>query len=356
MKLCIIGGGIMGLMVAYQAITKLKYQFREIYLFDAGLPGSSVGDVKALNMAYSGVYLKAVQYAKGYWLKLLHELSGKYYFPIGNLYVNHDNYTPSKFSSYPKLYQVGNNSYQALYDISAGLLDNQAIQALLIRIIRQLGVKCYFNTSVTKVCDKSSRLYYKSDSNIKSVRYDRCVLAGGAWINQILKKSNLPKIKYRITLEQITLLKIPPHTPPSQLPTHIISGELHGNFCYTYPPITGSELHTDHFKVVVHTHPNIDTTTTISQLQNRNIKPPNHQLLESAIQFCQKYLQPDTYNLLANQAEIDYLRCPYTYRDDGTGSDFIVSKLPNHPNIIVMVGFRGEGFKFSPTMANYLCI
>ena len=111
-----------------------------------------------------------------------------------------------------------------------------------------------------------------------------------------------------------------------------------------YPPIPAKNFSTSCYQAVVHAHPQISTDIDIKQIKGHSCRPD---LLFIATEFLQKYVsQKDKEKI----NDVTVYRCPYTHRDDGTGDDFIVSPLPNHPDIIVMAGYRGEGYKFSPVL------
>lgn len=336
MRVCIIGGGIMGLMTAYSAMTEFSPQITEVYLFDAGYSGSSVGELRALQNCYQGVYQPAVRYARREWVNLLRKSSLDYYFPVGNLLINQTKYTVPEVSSY----QVGTKMNPATFDVDAGLLDIQSIYRYLRQQLRKLGVIYFDHTPITKLCPTRNQVYYEAGARV--ITYDRCIIATGAWTNQLLRASNLPPIPYRISLEQINMFKV----PPGKTPPHNISGEYQGNFCYMYPPITSQHLHTDYIKVVVHTHPTIDVTIPEPSTQKH---VTDTRLLQIARGFFRNYVTPV-------DVPVETLRCPYTYRDDGTGDDFMVGPIPGHNNIIAMVGFRGEGYKFSPTVSKLVLL
>ena len=345
MQLCIVGGGIMGLMSAYQAVTKFRSQITTVHLIDSGKPGSSVGELRAIQNCYQGIYGKAVRESRNQWSEFLTQTDPNNYLQVGNLLIDQDQYIVPEDSSYRL---GGPDDRPTIFDIDAGLFTIQQIHQILETLLVQHGVQCHWQSEVVQIEPTRKKLRYRPVGSSKSPRtlqFDHCILATGAWTNQVLHRSSLSPIPYRITLEQINMFHLSPAGVATARPAHNVSGDYRDSFCYMYPPIQTENFSSDYYEVVVHLHPKISTDITVEQLAQTETRTD---LLELATGFLEQYVDPTTQPEIT---QITTTRCPYTHRNDGSGNDFIVSPHPDHGNLTVMVGYRGEGYKFSPVLA-----
>lgn len=221
--------------------------------------------------------------------------------------------------------------YFNIFEPHAGFLYVEKCVEGLIKWAKQNGAQFEFNTAVKNWTSKNDIIHVETDNQIFQGK--KLALAGGPWNRDLLQDLNL-----NLKVHRVQSGWFPPQNNDSindyeKLP--VWATETHGEFIYGFPMLDRRGIKTAwHFpgKEVSHLQ-QIDRSydpedafrlgkMSSSFISNLDIKPSDTQV------------------------------CLYTMTPD---EDFLIDYHPQNKNIIVVAGFSGHGFKFSPAIGEYVC-
>lgn len=212
-------------------------------------------------------------------------------------------------------------SEQALYQPESGIVDAARANAVHLSLARAHGARIEANTPVRAVRPDGDGVLVVTDRD--TYRADRVVVAADAWTNQVLAATGrvLPLTVLR---EQVTYYSTPhlAEFAPSRFPVFMWHGEH--NF-YGFP-IYG-EIAT---KLGQHMGGDETTADTRSFVPDDVRRGRYAAFLDEHVP---RFLGPELYSKT----------CLYTVPPD---QDFILDRLPDHPQIVVANG-AGHAYKFA---------
>ncbi|CAK9105250.1 unnamed protein product [Durusdinium trenchii] len=249
------------------------------------------------------------------------------------------------------------------------VLASVVLEALKEQVQQLGGPAAYVESPVVSI-DRAKKTVTTEDG--KTIAYSKLVLAGGIWSNQILSLMGLPLLPLVTSVEQQTYYATPEGTEElfsaGKLPVVLEHNpspepEMKRRGGYMIPHVSNG---VDGVKFGMHRQgPLMDhedfpmvpgafaaaqryfacAGTRAERLwSQRWPEEEDSHLREETDAFARRIL-PD---LSIEKSELT-MRCPYDqhlYADE----DFVVGVHPEDPDIIVVCGFAGEGFKFGPAI------
>jgi sarcosine oxidase len=219
---------------------------------------------------------------------------------------------------------------RALYQAQSGLVDASKANAVHVGLARARGATVLENTPVRGVRPVGDGAEVETDRDTFFGR--RLVVTAGAWTNEVLGHVGV-ELPITLTQEQVTYFRTPQlrEFAPDRFPVWIWHGGPDQTFYGV--PVYGE----------VATKAGQDAGGDEVTLQTRTFEP-NRRVLENLRRFLERYipgsLGPELYTKT----------CLYDIPPD---RNFILDKLPEHPQILVAVG-AGHAFKFAGLMGRIL--
>jgi sarcosine oxidase len=210
----------------------------------------------------------------------------------------------------------------AVYEEAAGVLRPEAAVEAAARRAEELGAKLLRNTAVESVEESEDGVEVRARG--RAYRARRAVVAVGAWLGKLLPELGLP-----LTVERQVMVWFPAKDPepfaPGRFP--IFAREETGFEWYGLPSLDGSTV-----KAAVHHRGQAVDPDRI----DRQMHPEDVELI---CRFVGEVLPGLTPKPVRAQV------CMYTNTPD---EHFLVGPPPGRPNLILLGGFSGHGFKFAP--------
>jgi sarcosine oxidase len=217
--------------------------------------------------------------------------------------------------------RLGENE-AAIYQPDSGYLRSTRCVLANARLARQHGAAIHEETPVTRVEQRGDEVVVQTADGSEE-RFDRAIVTAGAWMGDLLKSLGL---KLRVTRQQIVYLAIGSHEEafqPGAMPVWIDST---ANY-YGFP----SDGVIPGIKLASHTQGNI-----IDPADPRRVVDADY--IESVVEYAQSRFPDLTDQLTFSVA------CLYT---NTANEDFILDHVPGSPNIVMVSGCSGHGFKFT---------
>ncbi|CAG7923243.1 unnamed protein product [Penicillium olsonii] len=157
------------------------------------------------------------------------------------------------------------------------------------------------------------------------VRAGKVIIAADAWINKLLKPLGV-EIPLTVMQEQITYFKPkdPARYDPERFPVWIWAGET---WFYGFPTYG-------------------EPTIKAGQDAQQNIMSPDDRTFVQSPELVKKLTSFMDTIIPEHGQELRTVTCQYALTPD---RQFIISPLPNHPDIIIALG-NGHAFKFAPAI------
>lgn len=238
----------------------------------------------------------------------------------------HEELTPSEAAArFPQL--PVEPQEEVLLDHSAGVLrPERAVLAAATRA-EDLGARLHRYSPVGTITTEPDGVTLTTEAGTHS--FDHVVLAPGPWALERPELAHLP-----LEVHQITTLWFQPRNAeqflPSTTPIAIRSGPI-GFSCF--PAVDGETV-----KVSLHSLPRPRVRSAEDVTRN-----PSPELLTAVREAVTRFLP----GLYPDPVRVgSYADC---FTSDGHA---IIGQLPDLPNVTVMTGFSGHGFKLSPTLGD----
>jgi sarcosine oxidase len=344
----VIGLGAMGSMALWRLAARGAKVIGIEQFGVAHDQGSSHGESRIIRTAYfeDPRYVPLVQKSFGLWQQLEQESSEQLLIRTGALmiglmdnplltgtlasvrqhHLEHEILSASQMLERCPTHRMSPDEI-ALYEKDAGFLrPEQAIKAAIQRA-EVLGATVHLNTPVERLEINKSGVYLTAAGQTYHAR--QVIVSVGAWLGRFLPELRLP-----LQVERQVVGWFPVREPAAYLPErfpvymHDLSND---NMFYGFPSLDGKTI-----KVARH-HGGASTDAA-------GIDRTVHQEdLDSIQEFVAAYLQGVEPRVVRSQV------CMYTNTPDG---DFLVGYVPARPEVIVLGGFSGHGFKFSPVIGD----
>lgn len=219
-------------------------------------------------------------------------------------------------------------SDQVLYSAHDGFVDPGKANAVHINLARSRGAAILDNTPVERLLPSEDGVVLETAQGTFSAR--RLVIAASAWTNKVLEGVGR-RLPLTVTEEQVTYFSTPHlrQFAPDRFPVWI----WHGEDCFYGFPVYGE----------VGTKAGQDVGGDVVTPETRALQPnprPLARLTRFLEQRIPDFLGPVLYTK----------PCLYTMPPD---RNFIVDRLPEHPQISITVG-AGHGFKFAGLIGRIL--
>lgn len=212
-----------------------------------------------------------------------------------------------------------------LFHKDGGMIWATRSAAAMASLAQRKGVKIRPQTKIVQVLRDKTGIKGLKDSQGRLWHGEKYIFAGGAWTGELLKSYGIP---LKVTRQEQLYFR-PPNNRGRYRPEHFpVFASLSKGF-YGFPlHIHGFMKIGDHGKGPPgKPGPGSPTETTPK--------------FEKKVRAFFKHMIPD----LAGFTEMEGKICHYTNTPD---DDFIVDRLPDAQNAVVLAGFSGHGFKFAP--------
>ncbi len=214
------------------------------------------------------------------------------------------------------------NDEIALYQPESGLLRATRCVLANARLAVEAGATLREQTVVTEIVTAGSEVIVRTDSGEESV-FDRVIVTAGAWMGELFARLRLP---LTVTRQQVTYLNIaqnPAHFEKGSLPVWIDATTLY----YGFPNdgrLAGAKI--------------------ASHVLGESVDPnaPKRDVDSDYIEAVRDYARKRLPDL---SGEVTYqTTCLYTVTPN---EDFILDRVPESPNVWLVSGCSGHGFKFT---------
>lgn len=211
----------------------------------------------------------------------------------------------------------------AIYQKDSGFLRATRCVQANIRLAKTSGAIVYENTKVQGVITKDNQTFVQSTRGEE--QFDRVIVTAGPWMSSLFKHLNLPLITTR---QQIVYLNINDHEEYFQsngiFPVWIDSTAN----VYGFP----SDGQIAGVKLASH-----NQGQTISDI-DASRAPVDENYIEEMINYARKRL-PNLGTTITHSQTCVYTNTP--------NEDFIIDCVPDQPNVFLVSGCSGHGFKFT---------
>lgn len=342
MKIAVVGVGGTG-SAACRHLAKAGHQVVGYEQFQLGHErGSSHGESRIIRYTYPDLlYTQMMSDAYPLWADLEEEAGETLFVRCGGLYLGaqddqnvqiterslaeaglpYEKLTPSEVQArFPAFHLQPNET--AVYQRESGLLRPTQCVLANARLAREHGATINEETPVTQIVSQNSQVIVRTEQGGEEV-FDRVIVTAGAWMGRMFARLNLP---LNVTRQQVTYLQIarnPENFQPGRFPVWIDST---ANY-YGFPSdgrIPGVKFASHHIGETVdpdHVRRTVDES-----------------YIQSAIAYAARRL-PD----LSDDVTYSHV-CLYTNTPD---EHFIIDQVPDSPNVWLVSGCSGHGFKFT---------
>ncbi len=359
--LVIIGGGIMGLYIAYFA----SQYSRRVVLLEKRTIGNkycaSSGFSRSIRNDYlDPYYSRLASESQRLWEKLERESKKKFIVKCGVLNIAREDVTPDLSQTYATLSAKTLNSlgfatdiyktkselnqkypqFQAdigCMDIDAGFLYIPEILSALKNILRKKGVTIIENCSVTKVTKIDDTINIIC-ANSRKFSTKKVVVAVGAWSLEMLGFIDGAKL---LKLPIVPIQQILDYFAVPKKYTKLFSAQNMPVFAYLDVGIYGHPLYgkTPGLKVAYFDPLGAKLAKSVFDPQPQNKIRNNLDFIKN----CFPLISP-----------IERIEQEINYYDMTPDNNFIIDELPRVKNIYLAGGFCGTGFKFAPIVGKIL--
>lgn len=211
----------------------------------------------------------------------------------------------------------------------AGYLEPEKAIAAQIGLAAASGAEVKWGTPVTAIEPRSGGVRIVTAQG--AVEAGGAVVCAGAWLGQLMPELALP---LRVTRQAVLWFephdRAPFRTP--HFPVFMIESER--GIHYGFPFRDGEGV-----KAALHHH---EDEATDARTCNREVTPHDEALVRAGL---------EAFLPAANGTRLSARICLYTRTPD---DDFILDRLPAHPQIVVASPCSGHGFKFAPAIGEIL--
>jgi monomeric sarcosine oxidase len=342
----IVGLGGVGSAACY-ALAKQGYRVVGIDQFDPPhRMGSSHGDTRIIRKSYfeHPNYVPLLIRAYELWKTLEFEVDKQLYFPTGLLEIGPpdgvvlsgvarsaaEHSLPIETMSMQKAIErypgiAGSDAWQAILEKDAGYLLVEECVAAHLQQARKLGVQIRVNERMLRWhADKHG---VEIQTQRETLQADKLILCAGPWASQALSSYPIPLKVLRKHLYWYECQSAC-YSQDQGFPCFFY--ETPSGYYYGFPDHSRQGL-----KVARHSGGQIVSDPPIGQ---HTPDPQDRRLVE---EFLASYL-PEVSLQLRN-----WSGCYYTMTPD---EHFILDRLPDAPNVVVVAGLSGHGFKFTSVL------
>ncbi len=342
----ILGAGAMGTSAAYH-LARRGQPFALIEQFGLGHDrGSSHGSARIIRHSYADVqYARLMPAAFEAWRNLEADAGESLYFRTGGMsicapgsdYVKqvvasleaigcpHRRMTGRELRDVSPTFQVPDDC-DVVFEPDAGMISAARALSLQMHLARHFGgpaMQVFEHCRVRSIDLAADRPTLETD--VGTITAGRLIVAAGPWIGQLI-----PSLASRLRVERQQILYVRPDDPIrfaiGRFPVFIYKGIEGEHAYYGMPPFLERGL-----KVAQHGGEIIDPSDDERTISNAYIAE------------IRAFLQGHLPSL--SQAPIEFTEiCKYTI---APGENFLVSPLPENPNVIAASPCSGHGFKFS---------
>ncbi len=342
MNIAVVGLGAAGLSTCWH-LARMGHQatgYEQFSLFHS--QGSSHGTSRIIRYTYPDpFYTRLMSSAYMLWAELEAETNSALLQTTGILFLapsshpalhaaknallaagkEHALLSPSACSKLAPAIQLASHE-MALYQPEGGFLRANSCLQALAQAARKQGAVLYDNCPVQSI-QPCSNGTVQLQVNGRTLIYDKLVTAAGPWMHALFPTLKLP---LTVTRQQVTYLAVKSHAEwfePHSLPVWIDADTLEYGF-----PKEGSnnEVKIASHTAGMHVHPD--------QVQ----REVDAEYIEHIVRYASRRF-PDLASTVT-QSQV----CLYT---STTNEDFILDCLPGSPQIWLLSGCSGHGFKFS---------
>lgn len=209
-----------------------------------------------------------------------------------------------------------------LYQRESGLLRSTRCVLANARLAQQHGATLHENATVEAITPRAGEVVIRTAAGDEAV-FDRVIVTAGAWMGHLFSRLKLP---LRVTRQQVLYLQIARNAdlfPPGRFPVWI---DASSNY-YGFPDdgcVPGIKLASHH----------LGDTVDPNDVR-REVDEP---YVQDAIRYAAQRL-PDLDSTVTHS-----LVCLYTSTPN---EDFILDAVPDAPNVWLVSGCSGHGFKFT---------
>ena len=218
------------------------------------------------------------------------------------------------------------DGYEAVYQSDGGFVRPEAGIVAHVRLAQRAGARIQARERV--IDWQSTTDGVRVNTNKGQYAADRLVVAAGAWTGELVES-----LADELSPERQVIAWMQPEQPreftPERLPVFLVSDEqavVH----YGIPAFGAPGVK---FGRHYHLHEVVDPGEMNAEPTARD-----EAMLRAAA---------DEYLTVGDATLMGLETCLYTNTED---RDFVVDTLPNHPNVVVLGGFSGHGYKFAGTL------
>ncbi|MCW1967328.1 MAG: N-methyl-L-tryptophan oxidase [Anaerolineae bacterium] len=348
----VIGAGVMGCAAAYH-LAKRGLRVTLLEQFRIGhANGSSHGPSRVIRLNYEGVdYVQLARAAYAQWHELEADCGQKLLHYTGGMDIGE----PEALAEMSATLTAANVAFEtidsaeimrrspqmrvpdnmiALYQNDYGILLADPCLAEMSRLARRHGANIVEGEAVQAIVPHDSGDGVTVQTQRASYQASRVIIAAGAWMRPLLRPLgvNLP-----LTVVKETIAYYKPADPTPFLPDRFPL------FLQRFP---NSTVIGCAFPIINH-----EGVKMIYDRHGEIVDPADEDRAIGREQFAKirDYARQVLPNLGDNM--IEAVTCRYTMTPD---EDFIIDRLPNHPNIVIGSPCSGHGFKFGITIGNIL--
>lgn len=240
----------------------------------------------------------------------------------------HDDLTGAEVNDRFRAWNVPED-WDACFDPEAGILFTRPCLQAMADELRTAGGAIVDNCKVTGWSADNGTVTVSTDGTTFSA--DRLIITAGPWATKLMRDLNLP-----LTVERKPVMWFNADDPslytPDVFPAFIVndgSGEYYGLPAAGYDPLKMGIHHRDE---------QADPDTLDREFRDADLTPRFRQFIAAC-------LPGVSFDLAATSM------CMYTMTPD---EDFLIDRHPEYANVAYAAGFSGHGFKFAPTVGDYL--
>lgn len=345
----IIGGGTFGTAAAW-ALAQRGVKSLVIEQFDhVHSMGSHSGKTRVIRHAYAegSDYVPLVLRADAMWLELEDQLNEKILYRTGSVELDahghgHAELAKASADAHGLPYEWidaaevrrrwtainVDDSWHAGFDPNAGFLMIEPALRGMANLAIQLGAEFITGTTIKTWGSTGSDAWVRTGESQYSA--DQLIIAGGAWMPELLEGLGLPIVIQRKVLFWLDV-DAPERFGPDRFPV-FLTDSSHGEI-YGFPILADEGLK-------IARHDGGDATTANSV--DRTVRAGE---ASEVLPLAQSLFRGVTGGVISS------LVCLYTRTPD---TNFIIDRHPAHENVVIAAGFSGHGFKFAPAIGQML--
>jgi sarcosine oxidase len=218
------------------------------------------------------------------------------------------------------------DDHESVYQADGGFVRPEAGIVAHVRLAQRAGARIQARERVIDWQSTTDGVRVSTDKGQYAA--DRLVVAAGAWTGELVEP-----LADELSPERQVIAWMQPERPraftPERLPVFLVSDE-EGVVHYGIPTFGAPGVK---FGRHYHLHEVVDPTEMDDEPTARD---------ESVLRAA-----ADEYLTVGDATLMGLETCLYTNTED---RDFIVDTLPNHPDVVVLAGFSGHGYKFAGTL------